>query len=56
MRSVETAAIAEFLKLQPLRRGLFIFRRRVVATLARRALQHYVIARHNFYFLSLFRT
>jgi hypothetical protein len=42
-----TAAAAEFLEFKPLRRRLFIFRRRIITTLTIRALQHYIIACHN---------
>ncbi len=42
-----TAATAEFLKLKPVRRVLFILRRYVVALLTLGALQNYVISRHK---------
>jgi hypothetical protein len=44
---VTTAVSTELAELQPLRRRLLIFGRNVITTLAFRALQHNVIARHN---------
>jgi hypothetical protein len=44
---VLAAAAAELAELQPLGRRLLILRRRVIPTLAFRALKHNVIARHN---------
>jgi hypothetical protein len=44
---VLAAAAAELAELQALGRRLLILRRRVITTLAFRALEHNVIARHN---------
>src|ERR1700755_2841820 len=51
---VFTAASAELLKLQTLRRRLFVFRRRVITTPTSLTLQHYIIARHSLPLKSLF--
>ena len=42
-----TAASAILAKLESLRGRLLIFRRRIVTTLTIRALQYYIVARHN---------
>jgi hypothetical protein len=42
------AAAAKLVKLKPVRRVLFVFRRYVVALFALSALQNYVISRHLF--------
>ena len=42
-----TAASAKLAKLESLRRRLLIFRRCIITTLTIRALQYYIVARHN---------
>ncbi len=41
------AATAKLIKLKPVRRVLFVFRRYVVALFALSALQNYIISRHK---------
>jgi hypothetical protein len=41
------AATAKLVKLKPVRRVLFVFRRYVVALFALSALQNYIISRHK---------
>jgi hypothetical protein len=48
VQPVATAAIAKFFKFKPSGRVLFVFSRYVVTFFALRALQNYVISRHNF--------
>ena len=45
------AAATKLLKLQPVRRVLFVLRRYVIALFALRALQNNVISRHTSFFL-----
>ena len=52
MQPVATAATAEFLELQPVRRVLLVLGRYVVAFLTLGALQNYIVSRHNLYFAS----
>ncbi len=47
MQLMTTAATAEFFKLKPIRRVLFILRRRVVALFALSALQNNIISCHK---------
>ena len=47
MARMLAATAAKLTKLQTLRRRLFILRRRVITTLAFRALKHNIIARHD---------
>ena len=47
MARVLAAAATELTELQALRRGLLVLRRYVITAFAIRALEHYVIARHN---------
>lgn len=47
VQRVATAATAELLELQPVRRVLFVLRRYVVALFALSALQNNVISRHK---------
>jgi hypothetical protein len=47
MISVFTATATELAKLKPVRRGLFILGRYVVAAFAFITLKHNIIARHN---------
>ena len=46
------AATAKLIKLKPVRRVLFVFRRHVIAFLALGALQNYIISRHKTSYLS----
>jgi len=47
MVSMATATSAVFLKLQPVRRILLVFRRNVITFFAFRALQNDVVSRHK---------
>jgi hypothetical protein len=47
MQLVLAAAAAELLELQPVRLGLFVLGRHVIALFALSALQNYVISRHK---------
>ena len=44
MLAAASAKLAEF---EPFRRRLLVLRRRIITTLTIRALQYYVVARHN---------
>jgi hypothetical protein len=46
------ATAAKLIKLKPVRRVLFVFRRYVVALFALSALQNYVISRHLYFLIS----
>jgi len=46
VQSMASAATAKLIELKPVRRVLFVFRRYVIAFLALRTLQNYIISRH----------
>jgi hypothetical protein len=56
VHSMATATLAKLFKLKPSGRVLFVFRRYVVAFLALRTLQNYIISRHKLYLLFNYST